>query len=249
MSKTVVITGASAGIGRALAFEFARRGYHLGLTARRLNVLEELRTRIQAMPGCSTIGVELANFDVAQEETVVGALRDLIAALGGVDIVVANAGINDITHIGQGDLAKESRLIRTNVIGAIATVDAAVEHFLTRGSGQIVGISSLASLQPMRQQAAYCASKAAFSMYLKAARHELKAKNITVTDILPGYVKTDIVEGVDISELPFAISTEQAAREIATLVEKRVQRGIVPAFPWKLLRPLLGHVPQRFLRV
>jgi short-subunit dehydrogenase len=249
MNATVVITGASAGIGRALAFEFASRGYNLGLTARRLNVLEQLRAQILATPGCGDLRIELACFDVAEESTVSGALRAQFAALGGVDIVMANAGINDVTHVGQGDFVKECRLIRTNVIGAIATVDAAVEHFLARGCGHVVGISSLASLQPMREQAAYCASKAAFSMYLKAARHDLKGKNIVVTDILPGYVKTDIVDGVDIGKLPFAISVEQAAREITTLVEKRVERGIVPAFPWAFLRPFFGHVPQRFLRL
>ena len=247
MNKSIVITGASAGIGRALAFEFARRGNNLGLTARRRNVLEELRTEILATSGCSGLRVELASFDVAQEDTAATSLRELFAALGGVDVVLANAGVNDVTHVGQGDLAKEVRLIRTNVIGAIATVDAAVEHFLARGRGQVVGISSLASLQPMRSQAAYCASKAAFSMYLKSARHELSRKNIVVTDILPGFIKTDIVEGVDIDKLPFAISAEQAAREIANLVEKRVKSGIVPWFPWALLRPFMGHVPQRFL--
>jgi short-subunit dehydrogenase len=249
MSKTIVITGASAGIGRALAFEFARRGYNLGLTARRQNVLEELRTQVLAAPGCGGLRIELACFDVAQEDTAGVELRKLFEALGGVDIVIANAGVNDITHIGQGDFAKEVRLVRTNVIGAIATVDAAVEHFLARGRGQVVGISSLASLQPMRKQAAYCASKAAFSMYLSSARHELKARNIAITDILPGFIKTDIVEGVDISKLPFAVSVEQAAREIATLVEKRAKRGVVPWFPWALLRPLFGHVPQRFLGI
>lgn len=248
MRRTVVITGASAGIGRALAFEFAHRGYNLGVTARRRTVLEDLRARILESPKCADLRIELASFDVGDEEATSAELRRLFAALGGVDIVVANAGVNDLTHVGKGDLSKESRLIRTNVIGAIATVDAAVEHFLVRGSGHVVGISSLASLQPMREQAAYCASKAAFSMYLSSARHELKTSNIVVTDILPGFVKTDIVEGVDIATLPFAVSVEQAAREIATLVEKRVKRGIVPWFPWALLKPLFGHVPQRFLR-
>ncbi len=84
-------------------------------------------------------------------------------------------------------------------------------------------------------------------MYLKSARLELKEKGIVVTDILPGFVKTDIVDGVDIGALPFAVSAQQAAREIATLIERRVARGIVPAFPWKWLRPLLGHVPQALL--
>jgi short-subunit dehydrogenase len=138
-------------------------------------------------------------------------------------------------------------MIRTNVIGAMATVDAAVEHFLARGSGQVVGISSLASLQPIKEQAAYCASKAGFSMYLKAARRDLQGKGVVITDILPGYVKTDIVEGVDIGEIPFAVSPEEAARQIVSLIEKRVERGIVPWFPWALLRPLFGHIPQRWL--
>lgn len=247
MNRAVVITGASAGIGRALAVEFARRGYRLGLTARRMGVLEELRQQLHATPGRESLQVELASLDVTLDETVAPALRDLFARLGGADIVIANAGVNDLTRVGQGDFAKEARMIRTNVVGAMATVDAAVGHFLARGAGQVVGISSLASLQPIKEQAAYCASKAGFSMYLKAARRDLLGKGIVITDILPGYVKTDLVEGVDIGELPFAISAEQAAREIVALIEKRVERGIVPWFPWALLRPILGHIPQSWL--
>lgn len=93
------------------------------------------------------------------------------------------------------------------------------------------------------------ASKAGLSMYVNSARVELRRKGITVTDILPGYVKTDIVEGVDIGKLPFAISVEQAAHEMTRLIERRVKSGSVPALPWKLVRPFLGHLPQRFTRV
>jgi short-subunit dehydrogenase len=120
----------------------------------------------------------------------------------------------------------------------MATINAATEHFL-----------KLASLQPIATQGAYCASKAGFSMYLDSARIELKRKGITITDILPGYLKTDIVEGVDIGKLPFAIPVEQAAREMARLIGKGVKSGVVPAFPWKLVRPFLGHLPERFARV
>ena len=147
------------------------------------------------------------------------------------------------------DLVKELNLIQTNLAGAIATINAAAEHFLKRGQGHIVSISSLASLQPIATQAAYCASKAGLSMYVNSARVELRRKGITVTDILPGYIKTDIVEGVDIGKLPFAISVEQAAREMTRLIERRVKSGVVPAFPWKLVRPFLGHLPERFTRV
>lgn len=242
---TIVITGASSGIGRELALEMARRGHRLGLTARRVPLLEALREEIHGTIG-RQIEVELAALDVCQTETVTSTLLDLFARLGGIDTIVVNAGANDITNIGKGDLAKELNLINTNLSGAIVTIGAATEHFLARGKGHLVGISSLASLQAFAQQAAYSASKAGFSMYLKAARIELRRNNITVTDILPGYIATDIVEGVDIGQLPFAIPASRAARDIARLIESKAESGVVPAFPWKLARPFLGHLPERF---
>jgi short-subunit dehydrogenase len=243
--STVVITGASSGIGRALAIEMAARGHALGLTARRLPLLEQLRDQLRAAHG-KNLRVELATLDVCRTETVGPTLHELFARLGGIDIMVVNAGANDVTHIGRDKLDKELNLIQTNVSGAIATIHAATEHFLARGHGHIVGISSLASLQPIAGQAAYCASKAGISMYLDSARIELRRRGIAVTNILPGYIKTDIVEGVDIAKMPFAITAEQAAREMTRLIERRVKSGIVPAFPWKLIRPFLGHLPERF---
>ncbi len=244
-SKTIVITGASSGIGRALALEMARHGHSLGLTARRLPLLEQLREEIHSTIS-KAVKVELAVLDVCQTETVSPVLQELFTRFDQVDTVVVNAGVNDVTNIGQGDLAKELALIDTNLSGAIATVNAATAYFLTRGKGHVVGISSLASLQPFAQQAAYSASKAGFSMYLKAARIELRKKGVVVTDILPGYIATDIVDGLDISKLPFAIPVSQAAREMARLIDRQVQSGVVPAFPWKLLRPFIGHLPERF---
>ncbi len=246
--STVVITGASSGIGRALALEMARHGHALGLTARRLPLLEKLRDELHAAHG-KELRVELATLDVCQSRSVGPTLQELFARLGGVDVIVVNAGANDITRIGGSDLEKELNLIQTNLMGAIATINAATEHFLARGNGHIVGISSLASLQPVAGQAAYCAGKAGLTMYLKAARMELRRKGIIVTDIMPGYIKTDIVEGYDIGQLPFAIPVEQAAREMTRLIEKRVKSGVVPAFPWKLVRPFMGHLPERFTRV
>lgn len=245
---TIVITGASSGIGRALAMEMASRGYALGLAARRMPLLEKLRDEIRGKHGAQ-IRIELATLDVCACDQVGVTLRDLFDRLGGIDTIVVNAGVNDITRIGQGQLNMELNLMQTNLMGAIATINAAAEYFTVSGAGHIVGISSLAGLQPVATQAAYCASKAGFSMYLKAARIELKQKGITVTDIMPGYIDTDIVEGVDISKLPFAIPVERAAREMAIIITRGVKSGIVPAFPWKLIRPLLGHLPERFTQL
>ncbi len=245
-NKTVVITGASAGIGRAMAFEFARRGYHLGLTARRLDVLTALREEILATCGDSTRTIAISALDVDQTETVEPVLQALFARLGGIDIMVVNAGVNAMTSVGKGDILKQKQLIMTNVIGAMASVDAAAAHFIARGAGQIVGISSLAAVKGIPKQAVYCASKAGFSMYLEAARIELKRKNISVTTIMPGFVITDIMPHIE--KYPFAVSAEQAARETVTLIENKKAVGIVPGYPWRLLRPFMRLIPDSLWR-
>lgn len=240
MNRTVVITGASSGIGRALAVEFARRGYNLGLTARRMGALEELREELLQL-GDSPSNIAVATLDVDQITSVGPTLQDLFGQLGRIDTVVVNAGINTFTAIGKGSLLKEQQLLQTNLLGAIATVNAAAEYFITAGGGRIVGISSLAALQAMPKQAAYCASKAGFSMYLDAARVELKRYNINITKILPGFVITEIMPKID--KYPFAVTAEQAAREMVDAIEKGKALSVIPAFPWKWLRPLFGHIP------
>ena len=110
-NKTVVITGASAGIGEALAREFAGRGYHLGLTARRLERLEILRRDILGGTGQPGLRIEIAELDVDQDETVAPVLHALFKRLGGVDIVVVNAGINRFTGVGKGQFADAQQVI------------------------------------------------------------------------------------------------------------------------------------------
>lgn len=240
MPHTLIITGASAGIGKALAWEFARRNCRLGLTGRRLEALEQLQSELQEQTG---VEVHIARVDVDETDTVEQSVLALCAKLGEVDSIIINAGINNFTRVGNGQLADETAIIRTNLIGAMATANAAVSYFLERGRGQIVGISSLASLQPIPSQAAYCASKAGISMYLDALRIEHKDNNIDVTQIRPGFIKTEIMENID--RYPFAISAEQAAKEMAKAILARRKDVFVPRFPWSLFRPALGHLPDK----
>lgn len=235
--KTVLITGASSGIGRALAIEFAQRGYNLALTARRLDRLEALQEALSPHP----VRVEVAALDVQHTQTVASVFRDLLARLGQIDLVIANAGSNQLTSVGKGQLQEQLDMLQTNVLGAVATVDAAAEYFRSRKAGHIVGISSLASLTALPKQASYCASKAALSMYLESAAIELRRHNIAVTRILPGFVKTDIVENME--QFPFLVSAEQAAREIANHIEKKRDVAVVPGYPWKAVAPFMGRIP------
>lgn len=241
MSKTVVITGASSGIGKALAQAFADRGCDLGLTGRREGVLASLRTELLGSSRRSEQRIEIATVDINELDSVGQKLRVLFERLGRVDTVVINAGINSFTRVGDGQFPGEAAIVHTNLLGAMATANAAVEHFCQHGGGQLVGISSLASLQPIPSQAAYCASKAGFSMYLEALRIEHRDSNIEVTQIRPGFVKTDIMDNIE--KYPFAISADAAANEMVKAISAKKADVLVPATPWRYLRPLFGHLP------
>jgi len=135
MPKSILITGASSGIGRALAFEFSRRGYALGLCARRLELLESLRDEL----GGET-QVAIAKLDVADLERVPEVLHKQADELGGVQIVIANAGVGERSYPGEGTFHLDSKVIEINVLGAMATIDAGTEILKKEGGGQIVGI-------------------------------------------------------------------------------------------------------------
>lgn len=239
MSQTTIITGASSGIGKALALELAKRGHNLGLTARRMDRLDALKADIHAQH--PQLQIELLSLDVNKCETIAPAMQALIERLGTVNTVVANAGVNELTAVGKGQLAEQLAIVQTNLMGAIATVDAAVEYFRTQKGGHVVGISSLASLTPIPKQAAYCATKSAFSMYMDCAAIELKKHNIHFTKILPGFVKTEIVDNME--QFPFLVSAEQAASEMANHIEKKHAVGVVPGYPWKFIKPLMSSIP------
>jgi len=128
MPKSILITGASSGIGRTLAFEFSRRGYALGLCARRLELLESLRDEL----GGET-QVAIAKLDVADLERVPEVLHKLADQLGGVQIVIANAGVGERSYPGEGTFHLDSKVIEINVLGAMATIDAGTEILKKRG--------------------------------------------------------------------------------------------------------------------
>lgn len=237
---TVVITGASAGIGRALAHEYARRGWRLGLVARRLEVLEQLRTELGSPESL------VRALDVDDLDSVEPSLHALFTELGQVDLVIVNAGINRFSSVGRGDLATERAILQTNLLGAIATIDATASWFIARGGGQIAAISSVAALLGVPKQAAYCASKAGLARYLDSARIELARHRIRITHLLPGFVVTDIMP--DIGRYPFAIPAARAAREMADVIARGKASALIPAFPWAWLRPLLPLIPSGMWR-
>jgi short-subunit dehydrogenase len=243
VAKIVFITGASSGIGRALAQEFARRGYDLFLTARRLDALEQVRADVLA--ATPDRRVELRRLDVTDDADVAAAIADAAERLGRCDIVVANAGLGNSGWVGDGSVERARAIVETNLIGAIATIDAAVAQFRRQGGGQIVGVSSVAAVRGLPGSASYSASKAGLATYLESVRAETHGEPIKVTTIAPGYIDTPINQ--DMKSRPFLIDVEKGARITADLIERGVKYSTVPRWPWTAIAPVLRVLPTSLL--
>jgi NADP-dependent 3-hydroxy acid dehydrogenase YdfG len=224
---TLFITGASSGIGRALALEYARGGAKVALAARRADELEVTLAGVRRTGGaglCIPLDVTDAT---AVREAVERADRDL----GGLDMVIANAGFGELRHASRTQWSDIAPMIRTNVDGAMATLLAAVPIMMARSAGHLVGISSLAGRRALPESASYCASKAALSVFLESLRIDLAHAGIRVTDVQPGFVGTTAASHGR-HPRPFLWPADKAARVIARRLEGAPR---IVAFPWPLV--------------
>jgi NADP-dependent 3-hydroxy acid dehydrogenase YdfG len=242
----VLITGASSGIGEALAIEYGSRGAHVALLARREDELARVAALVQARGGKATpIAV-----DVADPEAVFAAVKRAESALGGLDMVIANAGVGPSGHASRLRWADVARTVDVNVRGAMATLLAAVPIMLAQKHGHLVGVTSIAGKRALPQSGAYSASKAALSTFLETLRLDLSPAGIDVTDVQPGFVATPI-NAHSKRPMPFLWQVDKAARVIVNRLERA---PAVVSFPWPLvvttsfLRGLPAWVYDRLLR-
>jgi NAD(P)-dependent dehydrogenase (short-subunit alcohol dehydrogenase family) len=224
--KTVLITGASSGIGEALAVEWGRRGAAVGLLARRAELLGEVAAKVEAAGG-RALSVAV---DVRDAEAVRAAVSKVIERFGQIDVLVANAGKGELTLARSFDIEVVTDVLSVNVLGALNTVAAVLPSMLERKAGQIVGISSLAAYRGFPGSGAYCASKAALSTFFESLRVELRPANIYVTIIHPGFIDTPMTRGRN-QKMPFLQDAGRAARLMIRAVEARRRTY---AFPWQL---------------
>lgn len=224
-NKVVLITGASSGIGRALGAELARRGAAVGLLARRGHLLNELVSEIEGRGG-RAIALPA---DVTNAELVRSAVAQLRDSFGPIDVLVANAGINVNSFVPDLCEKKIAELMNVNVMGVVNSVAAVLPDMVRRGSGQLVGNSSLAAYRGLPKSAAYCASKAAISSFFEAIRIDLRGSGVDVTTIHPGFVKTPLI--ANIRRTPYVMELDYAVKKIVRAIEKRKKRY---SFPWQL---------------
>jgi short-subunit dehydrogenase len=242
-STTIIITGASSGLGAGMAREFAARGYHLGLCARRTDRLEALRDELVKAHG---IRVELIALDVNDHPQVFAVFDEFKKRFGHLDRVIVNAGVGEGRRIGTGHFETNKRTAETNFIAALAQCEAAVAIFREQKAGHLVLMSSMSAMRGLpRHLTTYAASKAAVAHLGEGLRAELLGTPIKVSTIYPGYIRTEMNAGA--KKLTFEVSEEVGSRALAKAIEKAPAEACVPAWPWTVVGFFMRVLPLRWV--
>ena len=241
-SPLVFITGASSGIGQALALHYARAGWRLALVVRK-----EIETK-SWLDACqiSTDSYQIYVADVAQVDTIVAAGRAAMEAQGLPDVVIANAGISvGMDTAIRSDLQVMADTFATNNVGMAATFHPFLAGMVQRGHGTLVGIASVAGIRGLPGHGAYCASKAAAISYCESLRGELRGSGVAVVTLLPGYVDTPLTRS-NRYPMPFLMQPEAFAAQAAAAIAAQTSYRVIP---WQMgvVAKLLRMLPNSLL--
>ncbi|MCR5978448.1 SDR family oxidoreductase [Gordonia jinghuaiqii] len=235
--QKILITGASSGLGAGMARRFAAQGRSVALAARRLENLRTLADEIRP----SAAQVALAQLDVTDVGAVPVVFGQLADELGGLDRVIVNAGLGKGAPIGTGKAAANIETVQTNLVGALAQAEAALEIFRAQNAGHLVLVSSISGVRGMpRAQAAYSASKAGLTALGQGLQAEFANSPITVSIVAPGYIETDINRGVKTSLM---VDTDKGVDAMVKAIEAEKSWAPVPAWPWTPIAAALKYLP------
>ena len=240
--KTILITGASSGLGAEMARQFAALGHDLALCARRTEKLQTLRDEIaQIAPNCR---VGIRALDVTDDDQVFAVFRAFAEDFDGIDRVVINAGLGKGAPLGTGRYDANRETAMTNFVAALAQCEAALEIFRAQKSGHLVMVSSMSAMRGMpKTLTTYAATKAGVAHLAEGIRSEFHGKGtIKVTVLYPGYIASEMNEKVT-QKVKFMASTEKGVRSMVTAIEKEVDSAHVPGWPWAALAPVMRFAP------
>lgn len=240
MSKNILITGASSGLGEGMARIFAAGGNNLALCARRVERLEALRDElVQKHPG---IKVVLKPLDVMDYDQVFEVFRAFRTELGQLDRIIVNAGMGKGQPVGTGYFWANRQTAETNFVAALAQCEAAMEIFRDQNSGHLVMISSMSAMRGMpKNLTTYAATKAGVAALAEGIRSEMLGKPIKVSTIYPGYIRSEINEKV--KNTPFMVDTETGCKALVKAIEREKPTACVPAWPWTAVGFLMRNLP------
>ena len=238
MSRLVFITGASSGIGQALALRYFAAGYRLALVARRTAEVQ-VWAESSAIPSGR---FKVYGADVSDIDSIVAAGQACVAAQGVPDVVIASAGISvGMDTAVREDLAVLARTLATNVTGVAATFHPFIAGMVARGSGELVGIGSVAGIRGLPGHGAYCASKAGLIGYCESLRGELRFSGVKVVTICPGYIDTPLTRQNRYS-MPFLMKAEDFAEAAFGAIQAGHSYRVIP-WPMGVVAKLLRLLP------
>ncbi|MBU0529053.1 SDR family NAD(P)-dependent oxidoreductase [bacterium] len=241
MSKKVFITGASSGIGEYVAYEYAKQGATIGLAARRKERLHNVATK------CKELGGKPITFevDVSNQSTTKNAIDNFISESGGIDIVIANAGISGNVKLKNGNSDEINRMLLTNILGVTNTILPTLPTMIKQQSGRVVVVSSIAGFRGLPGRSGYSASKAAVRFLANSWRSSFMNDGITFTTICPGFIDTDMTNKHKY-KMPFLMNVDVFARKVVNVIEKKKKTYVAP-WQWRFIIPLIKIVPEWLL--
>ncbi len=238
MRKLIFITGASSGIGQALAWQSYQAGYELALVARRVHTMQQWAEQQQLEPS----RYRLYAADVADVSSIVAAGQACLARQGLPDVVIANAGISiGMDTADPDDLNVMARTFAVNNTGLAATFHPFLAPMRQRGSGRLVGIASVAGIRGLPGHGAYCASKAGVIAYCESLRGELRGSGVRVVTLSPGYIDTPLTRQNRYA-MPFLMPAPAFARQALRAIEAGTSYRVIP-WPMGVVAQLLRLLP------
>jgi len=238
--QNILITGASSGLGKGMAIEFAKQGRNLALCARRVERLDELKTELLAIN--PNIDVITKSLDVNDHDQVFEVFNAFKAEMGQLDRVIINAGMGKGASIGTGYFHANKQTAETNFVAAIAQAEAAMQIFRAQNAGHLVTISSVTAVRGFRRaMTVYAATKAAITSLSEGIRIDVMETPIKVSCIHPGFIRSEINEKV--KKVPFIVDTETGCRALVKAIDKEKANAYVPSWPWAVLHWILRVAP------
>ncbi|QQX81244.1 SDR family oxidoreductase [Shewanella sp. KX20019] len=243
--KTILITGASSGLGRGMAFEFAKMGRDLALCARRMDRLETLKQELEQLS--PSIRVSIKSLDVTEHQQVFDVFDEFKAEFGAIDRIIINVGMGKGASIGTGNFEANKQTAETNLIGLLAQSEAAMLIFRKQNSGHLVTISSVSAVRGFRRaMTVYAATKAAVTSLSEGIRLDVMHTPISVSCIHPGFIRSEINDHVE--KVPFIVDTDVGCRAMVKAIEAEKANSFVPSWPWSLLHWVLRFAPDSWIR-